>query len=192
MQSIRSFISIPIPAGVTGSASKLIKKLKPLDDGIKWVPMDNFHLTIKFLGNVDNTEVHEVCKHIRSVTDQYSPFQLTFTGTGCLPNPQKPRSLQIGIQDPTGNLVAMVGQLEKILASEMGFKPEPRDYVPHLTLGRTRSNSRRISSDLMDVFEKDSETEFGNMEVDEVNLMASFLDKAGPTYQVMDTVELND
>lgn len=190
MQTIRSFVSIPIPAGVTGAATKLIKKLKDFDDGIRWVPLDNFHLTIKFLGEVDNTEVHQVCKVIRDVTDDYPPFPLTFHGTGVMPNLQKPRSLYVDIQDPTGNLVEMVGRLEKSLAKEMGFKQEPRDYRPHLTLGRTRSNSRRIDSDLIEALEQYRTLEFGEMEVDELNLMASFLDKGGPTYQVMDTIEL--
>lgn len=192
MQTIRSFISIPIAPGITGAAIKLVKKLKDLDDGIRWVPLDNFHLTIKFLGEVDNTEIHDVSKIIRSITDQIKPFELNFHGAGVMPNPQKPRSIYAGIEDPTGRLVAMVGELEKKLAKEMGFKQEPRDYRPHLILGRTRSNSRRVSPELVDVMSEHSDIEFGQMVVDEVDLMASFLDKGGPTYQVMDTIELPD
>ena len=76
--------------------------------------------------------------------------------------------------------------------ADLGFKPEPRDYTPHLTLGRTRSQSRRASGELVDAMKTMSDTALGEMIVDEVNLMASFLDKAGPTYQVMDTIELGE
>lgn len=189
MQTIRSFISIPITPAITSAAVKMIKKLKPLDDGIKWVPVDNLHLTLKFLGEVDNVEIPDVCKAIRKVTDTIEPFELSFAGTGGFPNAEKPRILYAGVQDPTGNLVAMVSGLETELA-DLGFKPEPRDYTPHLTLGRTRSSSRRAGAELVTGMQEMSDLFLGDMVVDEVHLMASFLDKSGPTYQVMDTIEL--
>lgn len=189
MQTIRSFISIPATPAITSAAKKIIGKLKPLDDGIKWVPLDHFHLTLKFLGEVDNVEVPAVCKAIRHVTDSIEPFELTFAGTGGFPSAEKPRILVAGVDDPTGNLVAMVAGLEKQLA-ELGFKPEPRDYMPHLTLGRTRSNSRRACDEIVAAMQKMGNVQLGEMVVDEVHLMASFLDKAGPTYQIMDTIEL--
>ncbi|QEG02494.1 2'-5'-RNA ligase [Stieleria maiorica] len=190
MQTIRSFISIPVPPAVTAAAGKIMKRLKPLDSGFKWVPIDNFHLTLKFLGEVDNVEIPDVCKAIRRVTDPIEPFELRFAGTGGFPNAEKPRILYVGVDDPTGNLVRLVAGLEKQLA-ELGFKPEPRDYTPHLTLGRTRSNSRRAGEELVAAMSDLADTQLGEMVVDEVHLMASFLDKAGPTYQVMDTIELD-
>jgi 2'-5' RNA ligase len=189
MQTIRSFISIPVTAEITSSATKIVRKLKPLDDSIKWVPLDNLHLTLKFLGEVDNVEVPAVCKAIRKVTDLVEPFELIFSGTGGFPNRQKPRIVYAGVSDPTGSLVALVNGLEKQLA-DLGFKPEPRDYTPHLTLGRTRSNSRRAGDELVVAMEQMGDIPLGQMIVDELHLMASFLDKAGPTYQVMDTIEL--
>ena len=189
MHTIRSFISIPVTAEITSSATKIVRKLKPLDDGVKWVPLDNLHLTLKFLGEVDNVEVPAVCKAIRKVTDEFEPFELSFAGMGGFPNCEKPRILYAGVSDPTGNLVATVSGLEKQLA-DLGFKPEPRDYTPHLTLGRTRSNSRRGGDELVAAMVKMGDIRLGEMIVDELHLMASFLDKAGPTYQVMDTIEL--
>ena len=72
----------------------------------------------------------------------------------------------------------------------MGFKPEARDYTPHLTLGRTKSGSRRAGSEVVERLQRDRATRLGSMSVDTVQLIASFLDKSGPTYQVMDTVGL--
>ncbi|OYP31010.1 RNA 2',3'-cyclic phosphodiesterase [Rhodopirellula sp. MGV] len=189
MQTIRSFISIPITPGITSAATKIIKALKPVDSGIKWVPLDNLHLTLKFLGEVDNVEVFDVCTAIRSVTSHIEPFELHFTGTGGFPNLDKPRVLYAGIEDPSGLLVKMVGELELKLA-DLGFKPEPRDYRPHLTLGRARSKGGLVSEELSEAMQQYSDTHLGDMVVDEVNLMASFLDKQGPTYQVMDTIDL--
>lgn len=191
MRTIRSFISIPLAPGIQSGAVAIVKKLKPLDDGIRWVPTDNLHLTLKFLGDVDNTEVHEVCKAIRSVTDEFEPFELLFSGAGASPSVEKLKMLYAGVQDPSGSLVAMVGKLETKLA-ELRFKREPRDYKPHLTLGRARGSSTRISSELVQTLQTMSDVVLGEMVVDELNLMASFLDKSGPTYQVMDTIEFGD
>ena len=152
--------------------------------------MDNFHLTLKFLGEVDNTEIPDVCRTIRRVTRTIRRFELSFAGTGGFPNSDKPRILFAGVSDLSGSLVSLVGGLESELA-DLGFKPEPRDYTPHLTLGRTRSNSRRAGAELVAAMKQLGNVTLGEMVVDEVNLMASFLDKAGPTYQVMDTIELD-
>jgi len=189
MQTIRSFISIPITPAITAAARAIIKRLKPLDDSIRWVPLDNIHLTLKFLGDVDNVEIPQICSSIRRVTDTVSPFELHVKGAGGFPNLEKPRVLFAGVEDPTGRLVEMVARLEPELA-ELGFKPEPRDYRPHLTLGRIRGNSRRVGAALVDELNQWKEAPLGDMVVDEVHLMASFLDKGGPTYQVMDTIEL--
>jgi 2'-5' RNA ligase len=159
------------------------------DDGIKWVPIDNLHLTLKFLGDVDNTAVPHVCDVIREVCEPYGPFELVFGGTGAFPNLDRPRVLYAGVQDPSGSLTQMVTRLESELA-ELGFKPEPRDYTPHLTLGRTRSGSRRAGSEVVQRLLRDQTTELGSMRVDTVKMLASFLDKKGPTYQVMDTIRL--
>ncbi|MEO1524365.1 MAG: RNA 2',3'-cyclic phosphodiesterase [Planctomycetota bacterium] len=191
MQTIRSFISVPITAQVSSSAKRIIKRLQPFDSGIKWVPLDNLHLTLKFLGEVDNTEVHEVCRSIRRVTDTVAPFELRFAGTGGFPNSERPRILFAGVEDPSGELVRMVSELERVLA-DLGFKPEPRDYTPHLTLGRTRSNSGRAREELIAEMKQMGDVQLGEMVVDQVQLMASFLDKGGPTYQVMDTIDLEE
>lgn len=188
MKTIRSFISVPLSPIIASGAGKLIKKFKPLDDSIKWVPVDNFHLTLKFLGEVDNTEVHSVCMRLRNVVSDYDPFELSFGGPGAMPSLQRPRVIIVEVDDPTGNLVQMVSEIEAEMA-DMGFKPEPRDYRPHLTLGRVRGKSSRGSSELIDAIGQLNETTLGEMVVDELQLMASFLDKGGPTYQVMDTIE---
>ena len=189
MKRIRSFIAIPLAANIAGGAIKFIRKLSELDDGIKWVPVENLHLTLKFLGDVENTEIPEICDVLADICDDYEPFPLEFAGAGGFPNLDKPRILYAGVQDPTGCLVKMVAEIETGLA-DLGFKPEPRDYRPHLTLGRTGSRGRRAGNEILTKMKESSEVEFGDMEVDAIEFIASFLDKGGPTYQVMDTIEL--
>lgn len=188
MQTIRSFIAVPLAPEIRRGAVRLIDRLRQDDDGIKWVPTDNLHLTLKFLGEVDNTEIPRVCDVIADVTEQFDPFDLSFSGTGGFPDTERPRVLWVGIGGATESLIRLVGQLEKELA-QLGFKPEPRDYRPHLTLGRTRGGSRRAGSEVVERLKAQSKIELGSMQVETLQVYASFLDKSGPTYQVMDTIE---
>ena len=189
MQTIRSFFAIPLGDNVSRSARRLIQRLSQSDDGIKWVPVDNLHLTLKFLGEVDNTEVPKICAIAREICEGYDPFELSFAGTGGFPSMERARVLYVGVEDPSGSLVGIVSELETELA-ELGFKPEPRDYTPHLTIGRTRSGGRRASGQMIDRLTAEQGCVLGEMMVDTVQLMASFLEKTGPSYQVMDTIKL--
>ena len=189
MKTIRTFIAVPLGDEVSRNAIRLIERLRQPNDGIKWVPTDNLHLTLKFLGEVENTEVPAVCAVLHDVCASRDPFELRFAGTGGLPSVERPRVLIAGIDDPTESLTEIVSDLERDFA-ELGFKRESRDYTPHLTLGRTKGGSRRPNPEVMDRLLSEQHVEIGQMVVDSVQVIASFLDKSGPTYQVMNTVEL--
>lgn len=172
---------------VSRAAVRLMERLREPGDGIKWVPTDNLHLTLKFLGDVLNTEVPQVCDVVRKVCENYEPFELKFRGADGLPTLERARVICAGVEDASGSLTEIVGSLERELA-ELGFKPENRDYKPHLTLGRAKS--RRAGDPVIERLRKETDSDLGNMWVSEVQIIASFLDKKGPTYQVMDTVDL--
>ena len=189
MKTIRTFIAIPLVDGVKQEAIHLIQRLKHPSDGIKWVPTDNLHLTLKFLGEVDNTEVPRVCDVLEDACEDIAPFELQFAGTGALPSLQRPRVLFAGIRDDSGQLTEIVAELERDYA-DLGFKPESRDYTPHLTLGRVKGGRGRASEEVITRLEAEQDLQLGNMMVDTIQVIASFLDKHGPTYQVMGTIEL--
>ncbi len=190
MQTIRSFIAIPLDLAVQKTAARLVKRLAADKDGIKWVPTDNLHLTLKFLGDVDNVEVPKVCQYIEQACADIETIELTFSGALALPSREKTRMIGVHIDEPGGQLVKLVSNLERLLA-DLGFKPESRDYVPHLTLGRTRAGSRRASEEVLQRLEKETNAQLGTMRAEAVILMGSFLEKSGPSYQVMGTIELD-
>lgn len=189
MQTIRSFIAIPLTPPIQKSAAGLVRRLSGDRDGIKWVPNDNLHLTLKFLGEVDNREVPKVCDVVRACCQSVGPFPLHFRGAGAFPDPSRPRVVYAGIVEGGEPLSRIVQALETSLA-DLGFKPESRDYIPHLTLGRTRGGSRRGSPELAERIEAQANCDLGVMEAEKAIIMASFLDKSGPTYQIMDTIIL--
>lgn len=188
MQRIRSFIAIPLPAEIKNSVSKFIRKLAEDDDGIRWVPGDQLSLLLKHLGDVENVEVPEICKVVRDVVNDLEPFELIFGGVGGFPTLEKPRTLYAGIQDPTGSLCRLVESLEIELA-ELGFKREPRDYRPHLAIGRIKGSRQRAGQSVIERMQETTDPVFGEMIADEIEMIGSFLDKQGPSYHVMDTID---
>lgn len=191
MHTIRSFIAIPLSPEVQRNARRLLRDLRQDKDGIKWVPEENLHLTLKFLGDVVDRDVPRVCQAIRRATETIEPFELEFAGTGGFPTADRPRVIWAGVQRGGEELIRLVSVLEKELA-DLGFKPEPRDYRPHLTLGRVRSGSRAASAEVVERVGRHESRSLGVMAAEQLRLYASYLDKSGPTYHVMDTIYLGE
>ena len=189
MRTIRTFVAIPLDPAIARAAAGLMRRLRQPGDGVKWVPADNLHLTLKFLGEVENTEVPGVCEVLREVCAKLPRFDLHFHGVGGFPELQRARVLFAGVEDSSETLSQLVPRLEQRYA-DLGYKPEPRDYTPHLTLGRIGRRSRRADEAVIQRMLAEQQTELGQMTVATVQVFASFLDKGGPTYQVMDTVTL--
>ncbi len=189
MQTIRSFIAIPIESDIQRRVVRFVDRLQAVDEGaVKWVPMDNLHLTLKFLGDVDNRLVPSVCASMRKASQNVSPFELTFHGAGGFPDIDRARVLWVGVSEGGDVLTPWVQQLEERLA-ELGFKREPRTYQAHLTIGRFKVG-RRPSPDLIERTMEAYSQDFGSMVVNEAHLIASYLERKGPTYTVMDRLSL--
>ncbi|MEM9365112.1 MAG: RNA 2',3'-cyclic phosphodiesterase [Planctomycetota bacterium] len=189
MKTIRTFLAIALPREIASAAARRISKCKQAGDAIKWVPAENLHLTLKFLGEVDNTDVPRVCDCLQRICEGFDPFPLHIGGNSGLPSIDRARVLCVTVEDPESQLIAMVGQIERAFA-ELGFKPEARDYQPHLTLGRTRGGSRRASDEVIERWREHEDETIGDMIARRVEVVGSFLEKRGPSYQIMHTVDL--
>lgn len=189
MHTIRSFIAIPLSGEVQRAARKMLRELRGEKDGMKWVPEDNLHLTLKFLGDVVDRDVPAVCRVVRDCCSQVEPFELELQGCGGFPNLERPRVVWAGIQQGGESLATLVNSLEKGLAT-LGFRPDSRDYRPHLTLGRAGSSGRFASAEIVEKMKRMQDRVLGLMPVSQVRVYASFLDRGGPTYNVMDRIPL--
>ncbi len=189
MHTIRSFIAIPLSGEVQRAARKMLRELRGEKDGMKWVPEDNLHLTLKFLGDVVDRDVPSVCRVVRDCCSQVEPFDLELQGCGGFPNLERPRVVWAGIEQGGDSLATLVTSLEKGLAS-LGFRPDSRDYRPHLTLGRAGSSGRFASADIV---RKDEANARSMVRPDASQPSASvcqFLGSRRPTYNVMARIPL--
>src|SRR5688572_22175594 len=99
MPRIRTFIAVEISPSVTGRAAQLIDRLRVAAAEVNWVHTPHLHLTLKFLGDVPDTETPDICRVVQQVAAQFEPFEVTFRGVGAFPDIHKPRTLWIGAED---------------------------------------------------------------------------------------------
>ena len=182
MKKIRTFVAVATSSTLQKRAANLIERLRCSDANVSWVKPDNLHLTIKFVGDVPNTEVSQVCQAVGNAVDSDGPFAVSYEGMGAFPNRERPKVIWIGVDQGSERLVQLHASVDNSLG-DLGFLPERRPYQPHLTVGRLR---RPVPSpqlgELMEQYENFSA---GTVEVKELLVMASFLGRGGPTYDVM-------
>ena len=151
-------------------------------DEIRWVPPENVHLTLQFLGAVPSERVGGVETALRSAAGQARPLALELKGAGGFPNARRPRVLWAGVSGDVGALAALAADLERRLAP-LGFPPEERAFSAHLTLGRARDG--RGAPGLAGALASASGAEGAPWRVAEVVLFESHLSPHGPRYEAI-------
>ena len=187
MQKIRTFVAIPVSPEVQKRAADLIKRLSASDANVNWVHPDRLHMTLKFLGDVPNTEVSQVCQAVARAAANRRPFTVKYEGVGVFPNRDRPRVMWIGVKDGMEPLTDLQESVDQNLRT-LGFPPERRRFHAHLTVGRLRRSV--ASKALRDLIDQNEGYSAGIANVSELLVMASFLDKSGPTYDVMARFQL--
>lgn len=182
---MRTFVAIDLDPEIKSGLSDLVRTLKKLAPpaGVGWVKDAGMHLTLKFLGEIDEPRVVEVAAAVKTAASSVAAFPLKVRGTGFFPsNPRAPRVLWVGTAaDPV--LGELFNRLESNL-ERLGFVREMRPFHPHVTLGRVKSASRL--SDVIAEIERNRSTDFGAMTVRTLTLFKSVLTPGGAVYSVLD------
>ena len=192
MSLLRAFIALDIPANlrqrVGQTTAALRQEIGPL---VRWVPVENMHLTLKFLGDIAPSNVDMLSQMLRAEADMFSCFDFHLGGLGSFPSLKRPRVLYIGIQAPA-TLEALQRGIDAA-TRRLGYESEDRGYSPHLTIGRLRQNAtatdqqtirRRIEQTMID--------SLGTARVDSVHLYRSDLQPSGSVYTRLFTAPLKN
>jgi 2'-5' RNA ligase len=185
MRSVRTFIAVELSGTVIARAQEAIKLLKGSGAEVGWVDRGQMHLTLKFLGNVPETETPDVCRVVAEAAAGVEPFEMVFRGLGAFPRISEPRTIWIGIDQGQSELAELHQAIEESLKKEMGFGKENRRFHPHLTLGRLRKESDPARAELSRLIQE-NETFDGDLTiVEEVVTFASTLGRQGPAHEPM-------
>ena len=183
MSLLRAFIAIELPAHVCDAIQKQTARLRQTlgNDLIRWVPTQNMHLTLKFLGDTATSHLDFLKQLLAREADSHPQFDLQLGGLGAFPTLKRPRLLWIGIHAPA-DLASLQRSIEAG-TSRLGYEPEERAFSPHLSIGRVRQNVS--PPDLQKIRTALDTIQLGNIgiaRVDSVHLFKSDLQPGGSIY----------
>lgn len=184
---IRAFLAIELPDVLRTKLSLVQGELKKSGADVRWVPVGNIHLTLKFFGNVPDGEIEPLAQAARQEAADAAPFKLQVTAAGAFPSMKSPRVVWLGLGGDIVPLEQLYRRLEKAFAI-LGYLPEDRAFSPHLTLGRVKSPSGRHR--LAQMLEKLPPLNWPPFAVTEVVLFRSVLSPQGSTYTPLKVIPL--
>jgi RNA 2',3'-cyclic 3'-phosphodiesterase len=185
MSLLRAFIAVEIPLTVRQAVCEATSALQNgIGSLVRWVPMENMHLTLKFLGDISPSNVDMLTQMIRSEVDLYNCFEIQLNGLGSFPDLKRPRVIYIGIQAPAA-LVALHRGIESA-SRRLGYESEERGFSPHLTIGRVKQNVTVTEQQtIRRALEGAKIDSLGTARVDSVHLFKSDLKPTGSVYTRM-------
>ncbi len=176
----RVFISIHLPD--TEDLRCAIDDLKDIE-GMRTSPPDQMHITLKFIGDVNENKIPKIKECVRKACEGVSPFRITLRGTGAFPNPRRPSVVWIGAdpEDIMSGIARRIG--DNLRCIGIGF--DDKRFKSHITIGRCRD-----PVNIDEFLNRYSETEFMSFECSEVLVMRSVLGPRGAKHTVLERIEL--
>lgn len=148
---------------------------------VKWVDQANLHVTVKFLGDINEDRVPQIKERAANIASREEPFTMQIDKLGAFPSKDYPKVIWLGSTSAPGTLYRIQEDLEDSL-TDLGFDREKRDYIPHITLGRTKEDEDRKIKQLGSTL-KDWSLDKEWTEAEEyLTLMESQLRSGGPEY----------
>jgi 2'-5' RNA ligase len=191
MTVIRAFIAIELSPEIQDKLKEvIIQNKRQLDNfPIRWVPGDNIHLTLKFLGDVSIASLDLLTDTLKTECSHHPPFEISVGESGAYPRTNRPRVLWVGVKAPQELYILQKGieaQMEKL-----GYARESRPFSPHLTLGRVKSyTSTSDLNKITMVIESNKVGFLGAKRVKDVILFKSDLKPSGAEYTKIFTASL--
>lgn len=193
--AVRAFIAIELPLPIRQALSTLEEHIQAsagpaARKAIRWVPTENMHLTLKFLGEVSAGNLQALAHMLRGEARRHSTFSFSVGELGAFPNLRRPRVIWIGIKAP-GEL----SNLQKAIEAEtqrLGYPAEERPFSPHLTLGRISQNARPEEASLVAHALGEMKVEMiGQVQANQVHLFRSDLRPTGAVYARLFSFDLS-
>ena len=183
---MRCFVAVALPETVRASLEGVQEALRKSFAGARWVRPEGIHLTLRFLGEVDEAMVNALSEDLRVLVMRSGPpFSLAVGGVGFFPQRARPRVVWVGLRNPADDpgalarLAALQVSIEEMVR-RAGLSPETRTFHPHLTLARLDDRGPRRFSDPGNLGE-----DLGRLPVASVRLMRSVLKPSGAVYDVL-------
>jgi 2'-5' RNA ligase len=188
MSRLRTFIAVELSKAIRDRCIALQETLARSATDVKWVEEENLHVTLLFLGEVEDRDIPALCKAVAECCARQPAFPITIETVGCFPNPRRPRIVWVGVGTGSPELCQLHDALEPPLLDLGCYRREDRQYTPHITLGRVKSD--RPTDSLAAALAKQAKWHGGTTDVREVLVLSSELTPKGPMYSVLSRAKL--
>jgi 2'-5' RNA ligase len=172
---------LPLPDAVRTELARVGELMEPHTLTGRFIPAENLHLTLAYLGNVEDERVAAVGEAVSGAARGQGPIATSLAGLGAFPSPRRARVLWAGLADPHGRLRALATAVQEAL-EPLGFEREDRPFRAHVTLARLRL-PRPVDVDHVPV-------EPRAFTIEQVVLFRSHLGRGFPRYEAMTSVRL--
>jgi RNA 2',3'-cyclic 3'-phosphodiesterase len=186
MPGIRTFIALPTHLHAQQAIAGIQTKLKATHVDVKWESQNKFHITLVFLGNVEQSKLELLSTALAKSVQQFSSFTIAYESIGAFPNVQNPRVVWIGTK--SNQTVLDLQATARRICAEFGFPKEDRVFHPHITLGRVKENHNfvRLTEAIKTITFEPIETLCS-----EILLMKSELLPGGSIYTILKSLPLH-
>lgn len=168
---MRLFVALDLPWEVKEELSELSCNLP----GARWVPEENFHLTLRFIGEANRLQAEEIDHALASLRGR--GFFFSLSGLGCFEKTGRVNTLYAGVER-NEYLARLQAKVETAL-HRVGLAPERRRFTPHVTLARM---DMPVTPALANFVQANNLYRSSPIRADNVTLFSSFLGKDQPTY----------
>ncbi|MDD5428026.1 MAG: RNA 2',3'-cyclic phosphodiesterase [Candidatus Omnitrophica bacterium] len=135
---MRTFVAIELSEDIKSALDQVESHLKYSGADVKWVAKENIHLTLKFLGEIDEAKCEKVKSILDTIAKSTKPFEISLKDIGAFPNIDHPKVIWVGLDKGAVESIELAGKIDSELA-KIGFEKETRPFTAHLTIGRVRS-----------------------------------------------------
>lgn len=186
---MRAFIAIPLSKEIKENLSMLQSGLKSLDARITWVDPKILHITLEFLGDVEEGKINLVSATIEKACQQVKPFELKLEGLKLIPNIHHPRVIAVSIGDDL-DAYRKLGILIRSAIQPLGLF-SAKQKAPHVTLGRVKGKfPPRAKKRFLQITKESHFNDYKSIKVREVILTKSTLTQVGPIYTPIAEISL--
>jgi 2'-5' RNA ligase len=184
---IRTFLSLNTGQEAQYSLNKIQDLLKTdlKDQPVKWDDPEKFHITLRFLGDIDVDSIKGLIFTLERIKTDFEEIRFDYDSIGFFPNQKYPNVVYAGLNEAGNNSAKLVEFIDSIIHN-FGVKPEKR-FVPHITLGRFRKDKRKKITKIIDI-----QAEPFNMIFSSFFLMKSVLKPTGSEFEIIKEFSFNN
>ncbi len=184
MSEFRGFIAIDI--NQDNNIDSFINEIKKSGAIIKLVESKNIHITLKFLGDINEKNIDKIEDILKNATVNIKPFKINLEGVGVFPNENYIKIIWIGIKK-TENLDEIFNKINHELNSLLSIN-KLQKFIPHITIGRVKSSKNKEK--ILEIIEEYKDKKFSENLVDSIKLKKSELTPKGPIYSDVIKIKL--